>query len=245
MLANGQHASGAYDYSQAEQIFQKALHEAERFGADDWRVGVTLQSLGQVYRAQKRFSDGEKVLRRSKEIIGKANGDESIEAAGVDLDMAALLLDAGRPADAIATVRQTVATYERLLGGTDTQTGDALCVLGDALRAAKKLSDAETALKRCLDIRQRDGGIDTRQFGDALYSLAMTYAGEARYSLAEPRFTLAEKIQEKTLGLTSPALAQTFEDHASVLKSMGRDKEAARLLVLSNAIRRMEKKGKN
>jgi len=245
LIADAQRASGDHDYAKAEELFQKALHEAERFAADDWRAGLTLQGLGQVYRAEKRFGDSEKALKRSREIAVKAHDDGSIEVASVDLDMARLLLDAGRPGDAIAAARNTVLTYERLLGGTDTQTGDALCLLGNALRAARSMTEAETTLKRCLDIRQKDGGIDTPEFADALYSLAMTYSGQAKYALAEPRFTLAEKIREKTLGLTSPLLAQTFEDHATVLKSMGRDKEAARLLVLATAIRRTEKKEKN
>jgi tetratricopeptide (TPR) repeat protein len=245
LVADAQHAAGDHDYSKAEQLFLKALHEAERFAADDWRVGVTLQGLGPVYGAEKRFNDGEKALQRSREIVAETKGDDSLELASVDFDTATLLLSAGRPVDAVASARKTVSTYERLLGGVDTQTADALCLLGNSLRAAKTLPEAETALRRCLDIRQNDGGIDTPEFADALYGLAMTYSSAAKYALAEPRFTLAEKIREKTLGLTSPVLAQTFEDHATVLKSMGRDKEAARLLVLAGAIRRSEKKGKN
>lgn len=244
LVADGQHASGDHDYAKAEQIFLKALHEAERFAGDDWRVGVTLESLGQVYRAGKKFSDAEKALRRSRDIMAKANGDNSLEVANVNFDLAGLLLDSGRPADAAATARRALSAYESLLGGADTQTGDALCVLGDSLRATKNLPEAETVLKRCLDIRQGDGGLETPRFADALYSLALTYAGEAKYGLAEPRFTLAEKIREKMLGLTSPLLAQTFEDHASVLKSMGREKDASRLLLLSAAIRRNQKKSR-
>jgi hypothetical protein len=80
--------------------------------------------------------------------------------------------------------------------------------------------------------------------GDALYSLAMVYVGQGKYGLAEPRFKLAEKIRENTLGLTSPLLAQTMEDHAALLKSMGRNKEADRLIVLASAIRRSQKKSK-
>jgi tetratricopeptide (TPR) repeat protein len=242
LVADGQHAAVSNDYSKAEQSYVKALHEAERFAADDWRVGATLEGLGQVYRAEKKYSDGENAFRRSRDILSKANGDDSLEVANVNFDTAGLLIDASRPAEALAFIRQTLPVYERLMGGTNNQTADALCVMGDSLRLTKNLGDAETALKRCLSIRQSDGGIDTTEFADALHSLALTYAGEAKYALAEPRFKLAEKIRENKLGLTSPLLAQTFEDHAAVLKSMGRAKEAARLMVLSAAIRRSEKK---
>ncbi len=245
VVADGQRALAGRDYGKAEQLLLLALHEAERFAGDDWRVGVTLQTIGQVYRGEKKFPEAEKAFLRARDIILKVNGEESMELAHLNLDMAALFLDAGRPGEASAAARKTVAVYEGQLGGNDTQTGDALCMLGDALRAAKTLAEAETPLKRCLDIRQRDGGVDTPQFAEALHSLAMTYAGEAKYGLADPRFTLAEKIREKTLGLMSPVLAQTFEEHASVLKAMGRGREAERLLVLAGAIRRNEKMGKH
>ncbi|HWF12024.1 MAG TPA: tetratricopeptide repeat protein [Bryobacteraceae bacterium] len=244
LVADAQHASADHDYAKAEQILLKALHEAERFAADDWRVGVTLESLGQVWRAGKKLNDAEKALERSRDITAKANGENSVEVANVNFELAGVLLDSGRPADAAAAARRALSAYESLRGGADTQTGDALCVLGDSLRAMKNLPEAETALKRCLNIRQGDGGLDTPRFADALYSLALTYAGEAKYGLAEPRFVLAEKIREKALGLTSPLLAQTFEDHASVLKSMGREKEASRLLLLASAIRRNEKRSR-
>jgi tetratricopeptide (TPR) repeat protein len=242
LVADGQHAAGSKEFPKAEQLYLKALHEAERFAIDDWRVGATLEGLGQVYRAEKKFTEGESAYKRSRDILSKGNGEDTIEVANLDLDAAALLIDAGRPADALGMARRTLAIYERQLGGTDTRTADALCVLGDSLRMTRSLLEAETALKRCASVRQADGGIDTVEFADALHSLALTYTGEGKYALAEPRFKLAEKIRENKLGLTSPLLAQTFEDHAAVLKSMGRSKEADRLMLLSAAIRRNEKK---
>lgn len=238
LIAEGQHAAAGHDYARAEQYYLKALHEAERFAADDWRIGATLEGLGQAFRFEKKFGDAEQAFNRARSILEKTNGPESLEISALNMDVAGVLLDAGHPADAIPLLRSTVSLYEGQLGGTDTRTADALCLLGDALRAAKNLPDAETALKRCLDIRQSDGGVDSPEFADALYSLAMTYSGEAKYALADPRFTLVEKIREKTSGITSPALAQTLEDHASVLKSMGRGQEAAKLLAMAGAIRR-------
>ena len=75
-------------------------------------------------------------------------------------------------------------------------------------------------------------------FADALYSLAQLYVAEGKYALADSRFKLCEKIRESTVGLTSPQLAQTLEEHAALLKSMGRTKEADKLSALAAAIRR-------
>jgi hypothetical protein len=69
----------------------------------------------------------------------------------------------------------------------------------------------------------------------------LTLIAEGKFSAAEPRLKIAERIREKTLGITNPLLAQTMEDHATVLKELGRDKEAQQLVAMSAAIRRQSK----
>jgi tetratricopeptide (TPR) repeat protein len=242
LVTQGQRAAGNNRFAEAEQILVKAAHEAERFAADDWRMGVTLESLGQVYRAEKKYSEAETSYRRALGIMGKVNGDDSAEVANVNFDMANLMFDEGRQAEALLYVRKALSTYESSFGGTSIETAGALCLLGDSLRSMRNFIDAEGPLRRCADIRETDAGIDSIELADALHSLALAYVGERKYALAEPRFKLAEKIRENKLGLTSPLLAQTMEDHAALLKIMGREKDAERLLTLSAAIRRSEKK---
>jgi hypothetical protein len=242
LMTQGQHLAASSDPARAEQIFLKAVHEAERFGQDDWRVGLTLESLGQVYSTEKKFNEGEVALRRSLRILQTADGDDSNEVANVNLDLARMMLANGRSADAILFARKTLNVYERILGGTDLQTASVMCLIGDSLRTMKNYVDAETQLRRCADIRESTGGIESVELADALYSLAMTYTGERKFHLAEPVFRLTETIREKQLGLTSPLLAQTMEDHAALLRTMGKDTEARRLTLLVDAIRRSDKK---
>src|ERR1035441_9375980 len=47
-------AASAQDYPKAEQGFVRGVREAESFGQNDVRVGSTLNSLGLVYRAEKK-----------------------------------------------------------------------------------------------------------------------------------------------------------------------------------------------
>ena len=242
LVTQGQHAAANKEYAKAEPIFLKAVHEAERFGTDDWRVGATLESLGQVYTAEKKFGEAEGAFRRALGISGKADSSDNQEAANLNFDMANLMLAGGRLSEALVYARKALTSYETSLGGTNVQTAAALCLMGDSLRTMKNFIDAEAPLKRCADIREADGGIDDVELADALHSLALTYVGEEKYALAEPRFKLAEKIRESKLGLTSPLLAQVMEDHAAMLRKLGRTQEAERLALLSAAIRRNEKK---
>ena len=241
LVTEGQHAASNNEYSKAEQSFLKAVHEAERFAMDNWRVGTTLETLGQVYTAEKKFSEAESAYRRSLEIASKAD-DGAEEVADLNLDMANLMFSAGRQTEALTWGRKAVSAYENSAGGTSLQTAAALCLVGDSLRSMKNFIDAEEPLRRCADIREKDGGIDSVELADALHSLALTYTGERKYAMAETRFRLVEKIRENKLGLTSPLLAQTMEDHAALLRAMGLDKDAERLMMMAAAIRGNGKK---
>lgn len=235
-------AAGGGRLADAEQAYLKATHEAERFGSDDWRVGVTLEGLGQTYGSEKKYSDAETALRRSLEITGKTNGDDSVEVASVNFDLGNVLLGSGRPVQAVLYARKALNSLVAKLGGSSTEAANGYCLVGEALRAMRNFIDAEEPLRHCADIREANGGIDSVELAQALHSLALTYEGEQKYALADTRFELAEKIRESKLGLTSPLLAETLEDHAALLKTMGRNKDAERLLVLAGAIRHTEKK---
>jgi tetratricopeptide (TPR) repeat protein len=241
LLTQGQHAASAMRPVEAEQAFVKALHEAERFGPEDWRVGVTLQSLGETYRTEKKSSDAVSALQRALILVDKTNGEDSAEAAAVRYDLGGALLDSGHAAEAVVHARRALVTYQSRFGGRSQQAAGAFCLVGDSLRSLRNFIDAEEALHRCADIREQTGGIDSIELADALYSLALAYAGEKKYRDADLRFGMAEKIREHKLGITSPLLAQTFEDHAALLKTLGREKDAAQLLKFAQAIRRTGK----
>jgi tetratricopeptide (TPR) repeat protein len=234
-------AAGAKDYPKAEQAFSKALQEAAKFGADDTRVGTTLNDLGLVYRAEKKYSEAEGAYRRALDIMEDAYGD-SIDVGNVNFNIAGVMFDQGHKTEALPNLRRTMGIYDRLLGPTSAKTADVLCMAGESYRLLKRFPESEAALRRCADIRESNGGmIENPDLADALHSLALTLIAEGKFSAAEPRLKIAEKIREKTLGITSPLLAQTMEDRATVLKELGRDKEAGQLIVMSAAIRRQNK----
>jgi tetratricopeptide (TPR) repeat protein len=242
LIVKATYSADAGDYAKAEQTFQQALHEAERFGADDARVGTTLNDLGQLYRKEKKFADAENAYQRASAILEKVSGADSGEVADVNFNISVLLFDQGRQSIALPYLRRTLATWETQLGGEDVKIAAVLCMMGDAYRLEKDFKAAEDPLHRCADIREKDGGILNADLAEAMHSLALVYEGEGRLQLADPRFKLAEKIQESTLGITSPLLAQTMEEHAVLLRQMGRQKEAERLELIAGAIRRNRKK---
>lgn len=237
LVTQALNAASSHDYASSERIFEQALQTAQRFGADDPRVGTTLNSMGLVYRAENKFADAESAFRRALAILQKSYGKDSLDLANVNFNIATALFGEGQQQQAAPFLQKTLGTYETVLGSSSLKTAAVLCMLGDAHRVAKEYAAAEASLRRCADIRESVGGVENSELADALYSLALTLMVEGKFTQADPRFTLAERIREKTLGITSPVLAQTFEDHAIVLRQLGKDKEAERLTGMAAAIR--------
>ncbi|HVW85539.1 MAG TPA: tetratricopeptide repeat protein [Bryobacteraceae bacterium] len=244
VLQGTYYAVDKHDYPRAEEVFQKALHEASRFGPSDVRVGATLNKLGLLYHDAKKLGEAESAFRRALPILDDVYGVESIDAANINYNLASVLIDQGKQPAALPFLHESLTTYERQFGPNSLKTASVLCMIGDSYRAQRAWQQAEQPLKRCAEIREADGGVVNAELGDALNSLALVYHREGKYALADPMFKLAERIRERTLGITNPALAETLEAHATLLKELGRDQEAGRDAKLAAAIRRVESKGK-
>jgi tetratricopeptide (TPR) repeat protein len=242
LFTQGVYFSSSKDYAKAEQSLISALHEAERFGADDPRVGSTQNTLGLVYVAENKFKEAEAAYHKALTVFEKASGEDSLDVAHVNFNIATVMFDEGLKAEALPYATKALRVYEAKLGGSSVNTASVLCMEGEAWRAMKDYTQAEGALRRCADIREADGGVQNADFGEAIYRLAQLYVEEGKYALADSRFKLSEKIRESTQGLTSPQLAQTLEEHAALLRSMGRTKDADKLSGLAAAIRRNQSK---
>jgi tetratricopeptide (TPR) repeat protein len=243
-LTQAMYASGAKDFVKSEDLFAKALHEAQRFGPNDARIGTTLNSLGLVYRTEKKLAEADSAFRRALPILETTFGSDSLERANVDFNIASVAMDLGKWQEALTYLKRCLRTYQERIGTNSLKTSDALCLQGMAYLNLKEYKEAEPVLKRCADIRETDGGMENAGLGEALHNLATTYQRMGKNTEAEPMFRLAAKIREKALGITSPQLADSLEAHAALLKEMGRQAEADRDNALAAAIRRSEKKAR-
>jgi tetratricopeptide (TPR) repeat protein len=83
---------------------------------------------------------------------------------------------------------------------------------------------AEPYFTRALAIKEKLLGADHPDVGLSLRNLALLYAAQERYDVAEPLFRRGVTIQEKSPeGLE---LAGSLEQHAAILRKMGRHAEA-------------------
>ncbi len=158
--------------------------------------------------------------------------------------MASVLMAQGRYDNALPYIQASQPIYLRILGPQSLKAAATLCMTGEVYRYQKKYQMAEAPLKRCADEREAAEGIESADFGDALYSLGLVYAQMGKYAAADSTLKLSEKVRELTLGVTSPEFADALEAHAAVLKSMNRDPEAVREEAMAAAIRRLAVKPK-
>lgn len=226
LYSQAQYAAVSKDYAKAEAIYNKALHEAERFGSDDVRVASTLQGLGVTLRREKRLTDAEGDLERAVSIYSTNPGDDSLEFALAQTDLAGVLTDEGKYQPALQSLTLALPIFDHKLAPEDNQIAAALCMQGDTYRMLKMYSRAEVPLRRCADIRADDGGVGTAEFGEAANSLAIVYQFTGKYAEADLYFNYAETIRVTSLGFLSPEFAATLEAHAILLHQLGQDKEA-------------------
>jgi tetratricopeptide (TPR) repeat protein len=237
-------SADAHDNAQAEQIFLKALHEAEHFGASDIRVGATHNRLGMVYREEKKYQDAENSFRKALAIFEDLYGADSLDVANINYNIGNILLMQGKAPAALSALKKSLDTYRRLFGDASLKTADALCGVGDSLRLVKAWQEAEAPLHQCAQIREQDGGVLSPDFGEAENSLAFVYHREGKYALSDSAFKMAEKIRERSKGITSPDLADTLEGHAALLREMGRDLEAGKDARVAESIRKLQNRVK-
>jgi tetratricopeptide (TPR) repeat protein len=237
LVASGVRAASARDFAGSEELLLKALRVAGTFPPGDPRTGTTSNTLGLVYKEEKKYSEAEKTFGQALGILQKAYGPDSLDVGNVNFNIASVLLSEGRYEESLPYIEKSRTVYDRILGPESLKSASTLCMVGVAYRNLKKFDEAEAPLKQCADMREASGGMQNADLADALYNLALVYEHQGKYALADPRLKLAEKIRELTYGVTSPEFAEALEAHAALLKLMGRDQEAKRDEAMAAAVR--------
>lgn len=64
-------------YAEAEQMLVAALREAEGFGPQDLRVAIGCNNLAELYRAQGRYTEAERLYGRALTIFERTQGSSA------------------------------------------------------------------------------------------------------------------------------------------------------------------------
>jgi tetratricopeptide (TPR) repeat protein/CHAT domain-containing protein len=221
----------------AERLVEIEDHSVR--GPDRNDVAVALNDLAQLYWAQDRYAEAEPLLRRSLNIIERAQGPQDNNVA-VALDSLANLYSAqGHYAEAEPLFRRSLAIREKEAqrdNPDDAGVSNALNSLARLYVAQGRLAEAEPLFERSVSIREKVFGPDHREVAAALTNQAGLYHDQGRDAEAERLYRRSLDILENRLPAGHHHLGAVLHNLALLYKDQGRYAEAEPLFKRSLGI---------
>ncbi|MFQ5936392.1 MAG: tetratricopeptide repeat protein, partial [Acidiferrobacterales bacterium] len=204
---------------------------------EDLKVAVSFISLAQVYRAQRKYSEAKRLIKRALAIQEHLLGLDHPDIA-TSLNRLALCYRAqGKLDKAKPLFERALTLREKVLPADDPRIATSLNNLALAYCAEGEQLFAQPLLERALGIKDKALGPDHPRVATCLYNLAQLYRALNKQAEAEPLYTRTLQIWEKTLGKHHPKVAKVLEDYALLLAEMRRPVQAASMLARAEAIR--------
>jgi CHAT domain-containing protein/Tfp pilus assembly protein PilF len=176
-------------------------------------------SLG-IIAAALCFAAADSSARESENPFQLQNKAEALEAAG-------------KYSEAIPYARRALEIMEQRFGPNHPNVAAFLNTLASLHQDQGNFRDAETLLRRALEIQERG----FPNLWTALNNLAYLYFDQERYADAEPLFNRSLAISEKVHGPNHPEVATLMHNLAGLYLEQGRYADAELLLRRSLAIR--------
>jgi tetratricopeptide (TPR) repeat protein len=134
----------------AERCFDEAISIWTKRGSSSPKIGFAFLNLAQLRVEQNRPSDGEKLFRRAREILGSAFGTGSVDLAVANIGLANALMHLHRTAEAETAARLALAALETR--ANTEHLGAALFLLAKAAWIQRRGDDAEALLRRAIEV---------------------------------------------------------------------------------------------
>jgi tetratricopeptide (TPR) repeat protein len=239
-------------FNQANNFYEAALAEAEKFGPDDARLSETLNHLARILTQLGQDPDAFAALRRALAMDEKRLGTNDIRLAGELLDLGGLCAFAHRYEEADAYFSRAQSLAENKFGHFDRTVGVCMLHRADAAMMEDRLEDSEKLFKQALELIESNrtkfnfaiNQYATRsvmlpnktQVALALNDMGLLYEKEKKYGDAEASFSRSLKIYEGEYGKNSLYLCTGLYNLAALYVRQGKPAEAEVLLLRSLAI---------
>lgn len=150
LLQDGLNAIRKQQWQQAEQLFDKSLKEAEKFGPNDRRVGESLVNLAVIYGNQKDWPKAIAMQKRALEIDLKVHGEKHADVA-YDYHQLGTYLDvAGKHTEATPYLKKALSLRTALPGLSPTLIGITAENLAENMQSLNKTAEADSFFKEGL-----------------------------------------------------------------------------------------------
>ena len=221
----------------APHIAQVAEHGSDALGEENLIWPCT--ALGRLYKNKANFATSLHWYRRGRDLCEERLGSEHPLTASSLNNLAALLQDTNRLAEAEPLMLRALAIAEASYGPDHPNVANRLNNLAQLLQATNRLAEAEPLMKRALAIDEASYGPDHPLVATSLNNLAQLLQDTNRLAEAEPLMqrALAILLAFSKQGHEHPHLRVIGRNYITLLQSMGLSEDAiqAKLKTLLSA----------
>jgi len=208
-------------------LLQRALRIVERArGSHHPDVATISRNLAALEHAAGNWMRGEPFARRALRIRVRALGRQHADVAGDLMVLAALLLPQKKIAESERLYRRALRLLEDAHGPRHHLVAVVLNNLAALHQARGRRADAESMYRRALEIDLGAFGPSHSKVAFELNNLG-TLVGADRPQEAAVLVRRALAIFRRTLGRAHPNVGVCLENYASILRRLGRRREAA------------------
>jgi len=179
----------------AEAQLERAVAEAEKMGPGDYRLNVSLSTLGGVYRAVGNYDEAERLYRRALGVIESAVGTGHPDYATGLGNLARVFREKGDFPAAEAMLEQAQDILVASLGPNNPNVAVGLTNLARLRRAEGNLDRAESLFEVALSIFEQALGPNDPILADTLEELAAVVEEAGRTADASRMTTRAASIR--------------------------------------------------
>ena len=223
-------------YSEAENLYKRALDIWERLEPEKLNLAATLDNLASLERDLGEYLQAEEHFRRALLVRQQFVEPNDTGVATILNNFGLYYNEQERYTGSGALLlRRALAIWEEVLGPEHPNVAAALCNISTAWRHQGKYSEAATALQRSLAIWVKAYGPEHP--GTLLAHLIIWECFRKHYRItseAESDFLRALAIWEKTYGPEHPVVANTLSNVAPPSEERRQISEAENLLERGN-----------
>lgn len=214
----------------AVELLEKALEQAQLFGAEDQHVSRTLQELGNEYAKQGKFDVAESSLRRALAIDEKIAGPTSL-AVSSDLNTLAILLNNQAHYNEAIDMFKRALEIKRGYQTGDEQNVAILANLGTCYLSVGQYDLAESTLTKAIDLRRKSLGPADESMIHMLNSIGGVYEKKNRFNEAEAAYKESLTLRETAFGPNNPKIITTLSNLGSLYLHLKRPVDAEKMFI--------------
>ncbi|WP_339031432.1 CHAT domain-containing tetratricopeptide repeat protein [Bradyrhizobium symbiodeficiens] len=225
--------------AEATGYFERALIALQAANAPPVDVATAMDDLGDAYGLLGRFDDGERMLKQGLDLLDLSFGRDAETTMNYDKilnDLGNLYLDAGRLAEAEASMRRSLAITRARRGETHPNVAASTGNLATVLEHEARYAEAEKLYQQTLQAYERIYGPNHPTTAIGLNNLANAFSAQGKHEAAAGLQERVLAIYEKSFGADSPDVGRALNNLASSYSDLGRKEQALGLYRRSLAV---------